>query len=83
MIASSSNGCGNSVFEKRAVNWLAARYANRAAAVDPSIKSNAMNAVNSYNGRAPQRADIFTNADYNSSDTIRFNCWIAESVRIL
>lgn len=82
MIASSANGCGDSVFEKRAVNWVAARYANKAAAVDPSIKSNAAQAAASYNGRAPQKNDIFMDSKYNSGDTISFNCWIGESVRI-
>lgn len=82
MIASSSNNCGTTIFEKRAVNWIAARYANKAAAVDPSVKSNASQAAASYNGRAPQKTDIFTNPDYNSGDTITIGCWIGESVRI-
>jgi len=82
MIASSANSCGNNIFEKRAVNWIAARYANKAAAVDPSVKSNASQAAASYNGRAPDKVMIFSNPDYNSGQTISFSCWIGESVRI-
>ena len=41
MIAKSSSNCGGTPFEKRAVNWKAAQYADRAARVDPSIASNA------------------------------------------
>ncbi len=82
MIASSANSCGDTVFEKRAVNWVAARYANKAASVDPSIRSNALQAAASYNGRAPQSQDIFMSKEYKSGDTVSFNCWIGESVRV-
>jgi tetratricopeptide (TPR) repeat protein len=82
MIASSANSCGSTPFEKRAVNWVAARYASKAAAVDPSIKSNAAQAAASYRGRAPQKQDIFMDKQYNSGSTIRFSCWIGESVTI-
>ena len=82
MIGNSINSCGSSIFEKKAVNWVAARYANKAAAVDPSIRSTALSTAASYNGRAPQKAEIFTNNDFNSGQTITFNCWIGESVRI-
>src|SRR5690606_3560500 len=37
MIGESSNSCGNTVFEKRAINWLAADMAAKAARVDGSI----------------------------------------------
>ncbi|KQC31906.1 secreted protein [Nonlabens sp. YIK11] len=80
MIASSANSCGNTIFEKRAINWVAARYANKAAAVDPSIKSNAAQAAASYNGRAPQKQDIFM--ENMSGKTITFSCWVGESVRV-
>lgn len=82
MIGNSANSCGDSVFEKRAVNWLAAQYAYKAAAVDPSLRSTATQTAASYNGRAPQKNDIFMNENYNSGQTISFGCWIGESVRI-
>ena len=39
MVASSANNCGNDVFSKRAVYWLAENYARKAGKVDPSLKS--------------------------------------------
>ncbi|MGJ8683445.1 MAG: hypothetical protein ACSHWW_02395 [Nonlabens sp.] len=82
MIASSANSCGATPFEKRAVNWLAARYADKAGSVDASLKSNASQTAASYRGRAPQKSEIFMEKAYNSGDTIRFNCWVGDSVRI-
>jgi tetratricopeptide (TPR) repeat protein len=82
MIANSTGSCGANPLEKRAVYWVAARYAEKAARVDPSIKSTANKYVASYNGAAPGKRDIFSNPKYNSGDTITFNCWVGESVRI-
>lgn len=80
MIAKSANNCGNTTFEKRAVYWLAADYAARAGRVDPSLSSNANQAVASYKGLAPQRADIFTEG--MAGKTISIGCWIGQSVRV-
>jgi tetratricopeptide (TPR) repeat protein len=82
MIAKSTGSCGSNPFEKRAVNWVAARYAEKAARVDPSLKSNATRAAAAYNGAAPGKRDVFSNSNYNTGDTITFNCWVGESVRI-
>lgn len=79
MYAKSANDCGNSVFEKRAVYWLAADYAARAGRVDPSISSNASGAAESYKGRAPQKSDIFQE-DAAGTKISFSNCWIGESV---
>jgi len=79
MYAKSANDCGDSVFEKRAVYWLAADYANRAGRVDPSLSSNAKATAKSYKGRAPQKSDIFQ--EDAAGRKISFtNCWIGESV---
>ena len=80
LYASSANECGKTPFEKRAVNWLCAQYANKAAAVDPSLKATANRQAASYNGYAPSKTDIF-NADM-AGKTVSFNCWIGESVRV-
>ena len=80
MYSKSSNDCGNSVFEKRAVNWLAANMADKAVIVDASIKSEARAAANSYRQRAPSKSDIFT--DGMAGKTISFNCWIGGSVKV-
>ena len=81
MYAQSANNCGDDTFSKRAVYWLAADYASRAARVDPSIASNANQAATAYRGRAPQKSDVFQSS-YSVGDAIQFNCWIGGSVRI-
>jgi len=80
MYSKSSNDCGSSIFEKRAVNWLAANMADKAARVDASIASEARKAASSYRQRAPSKSDIFT--DGMSGKTISFNCWIGGSVKV-
>ena len=78
LYASSANKCGATQFEKRAVYWLAAKTARRAASVDPGVKKTALKMAASYIGRAPSKTDIFTEG--NSGQTIRFTCWINDSV---
>ena len=80
MIANSANNCGSDEFNKRAVYWLAANYANRAARVDPSVKGNASKAAASYSGRAPSKADVFTKG--MQGKTVSIGCWIGESVKV-
>ena len=80
MIAQSANNCGETAFDKRAVYWKAAEYAERAARVDPSISSTANETAAAYRGRAPQRSDIFQND--MQGKTITIGCWIGESVRV-
>ena len=81
MYAQSANNCGEDAFTKRAVYWLAADYASRAARVDPSISSNANQAAAAYRGRAPQKSDVFQSSR-NVGDAISIGCWIGETVRI-
>lgn len=80
MYSKSSNSCGSSVFEKRAVNWLAANMADKAARVDASIASEARKAAESYRQRAPSKSDIFS--DGMAGKTISFNCWIGGNVKV-
>jgi len=81
MYAKSANNCGENAFNKRAVYWLAADYASRAARVDPSLASNANQAAAAYRGRAPQKSDVFQSSK-NAGDAISIGCWIGETVRI-
>ncbi len=82
MYAASANNCGKDQFEKRAVYWLAANYASKAASIDPSIADNAKKAAASYRGKAPSKTDIF-NRSGAAGSTITFNnCWIGESVTV-
>ncbi len=80
MYAKSSNSCGSSVFEKRAINWLAAQMADKAARVDPSIASTARSAASSYRQRAPSKTDIFSAS--MAGKTVSFSCWVGGSVRV-
>jgi len=80
MIGKSANNCGQTTFDKRAVYWLAAEYAARAGRVDPSLSSVANQTVAAYKGRAPQKADIFTEG--KAGQSVRIGCWIGESVRV-
>ncbi len=80
MIAKSSTSCGGTPFEKRAVNWKAAEYADKAARVDPSIGRNARAAADSYRARAPQKTDIFSAG--MAGKRIVLNCWVGGSVRV-
>ena len=80
MYGDSSNSCGSTAFEKRAINWKAAEMAEKAARVDGSIASNARAAASSYRARAPQKSDIFSSG--MAGKTITFNCWVGGSVRV-
>ena len=80
LYAASANNCGTSQFDKRAVYWLAAKEARKAANVDASIKKIATRTAESYEGRAPTKTDIFTEG--NAGQVIRFNCWIGQSVTV-
>lgn len=80
LYAASANDCGTTQFEKRAVYWLAAKTARKAAAVDSGSKKMALKLAASYEGRAPSKTDIFTEG--KAGETIRFSCWINDSVSV-
>lgn len=80
LYAASANDCGKTPFEKRAVNWLCAQYANKAASVDPGLKATANRQAADYNQRAPSRTDIFN--ENMAGKKICFNCWIGECVTV-
>lgn len=81
MYANSANSCGQTVFEKQAVYWLAADYAERAARVSPALKQNAGQAAASYKGRAPGKKEIFQSQMQGKKITFN-SCWIQESVMV-
>lgn len=80
MYAASANSCGDTTFNKRAVYWLAAQEAQKAARVDPTQKKNAAKSVANYNAKAPQKADIFSCAC--SGQVIKIGCWINGQVTV-
>lgn len=80
MYADSANNCGTTVFEKRAMYWLAADMMDKAARVDGTIAGNARAAASSYRQRAPQASDIFIEG--MAGKTVTFKCWVGGSVRV-
>jgi len=80
LYGNSANECGADAFEKRAVYWKAADMARKAAQVDPSVKSKAYAAADSYAQRAPSKQDIFSSG--KAGQTITFSCWVGGSVKV-
>lgn len=78
LYGSSINECGNDQFEKRAMYWLAAKYCNKAAAVDSTIKAKANNDAAKYIAAAPSKTEIFQSG--KAGQRIAFNCWVGESI---
>lgn len=79
MVAKSANNCGADVFSKRAVYWLAERYAIKAGKVDPSLKKTANGTAANYKAKAPSKTDIFNNPGITS---VKIGCWIGETVKV-
>lgn len=79
MIANTPDKCGKTPFEKRAVYWLAANYADKAAKADKSIRSIAKQTKQVYLAKAPSRSDIFNNPDQKK---VKIPCWINETVSV-
>ena len=80
MYAASANSCGDTNFNKRAVYWLAADEARKAARVDPTQSSNSAKSVANYLAKAPQKSEIFSSG--RSGETIKIACWIGASVTV-
>ncbi|APY10225.1 hypothetical protein BWZ22_02785 [Seonamhaeicola sp. S2-3] len=80
MYAASANSCGDTTFNKRAVYWLAAQEAQKAARVDPTQKKNAAKSVANYKAKAPQKAENFSAG--NSGQVIKIGCWINGQVTV-
>ncbi|HEX9600037.1 MAG TPA: hypothetical protein VF985_00975, partial [Mariniflexile sp.] len=80
MYAASANDCGDTNFNKRAVYWLAADEAKKAARVDSKLSGAAAQSVANYEAKAPSRSEIFSAG--NSGEVIKINCWIGASVTV-
>lgn len=80
MYAASANDCGDTTFNKRAVYWLAADEAKKAARVDPTLSSAAGQSVANYLAKAPQKSEIFSCGC--SGQVINIGCWIGASVTV-
>jgi tetratricopeptide (TPR) repeat protein len=80
MYAASANDCGDTNFNKRAVYWLAADEAKKAARVDSKLSGAAAQSAASYMAKAPSKAEIFSAG--NSGEVIKIGCWIGASVTV-
>ncbi|MFI0430803.1 tetratricopeptide repeat protein [Mariniflexile sp. HMF6888] len=80
MYAASANDCGDTNFNKRAVYWLAAEEAQKAARVDSKLSGSAAQSAASYMAKAPSKAEIFSAG--NSGEVIKIGCWIGASVTV-
>ncbi|WP_223551084.1 hypothetical protein [Aestuariivivens sp. NBU2969] len=80
MYAASAKDCGDTNFNKRAVYWLAADEAAKAARVDPTLKKAASQSVANYMAKAPSKSEIFECSC--SGQVIKIGCWIGLSVTV-
>lgn len=80
MYASSANNCGDTVFNKRAVYWLAAQEARKAGKVDGRLSKSSRDYAANYEAKAPDKSMIFNCSC--SGTTIKIGCWIGRSVRV-
>ena len=80
MYAKSANSCGTDNFTKRAVYWLAAQEARKAARVDASLKKAAAQTAANYEAKAPSKSEVFSSG--RSGEVIKIGCWIGASVKV-
>ena len=80
MYAKSANNCGTDNFSKRAVYWLAAKEANKAGRIDPTMKKNAAKSIANYEAKAPAKSEIFSSG--RAGQVIKVECWIQRSVTV-
>ena len=80
MYASSANNCGDTNFNKRAIYWFAAIEAEKAARVDPTLRSAAAQSAASYRAKAPTKSEIFNCGC--AGTTIKFTCWVGGSITV-
>jgi tetratricopeptide (TPR) repeat protein len=82
MMASSAQSCGGDIISQKAVYAIAARWAEKAASIDGSIRSSANQYAANYRARSPQKQEVFSSSTYKSGQSIRIGCWIGESVTL-
>lgn len=80
MYAASANNCGDSNFTKRAVFWLAAKEAEKAGRLDPTLRGLSAQSAEAYIARAPSTSEIFQEG--KSGQNIDIGCWINRSIKV-
>ena len=71
MYSNSAKNCGSSVFNKKAVFWLAAQAAE---------KGGNSSAASKYRALAPTKTEIFNGS--MGGKVIKIGCWIGRSVTV-
>lgn len=83
LYGSSINDVGGDNFEKRAIYWLAAQEADRAGAIDPSVRSRAAKMASDFRAAAPSKSEIFQNPNGNmSGKQVCFGSWIGKCITV-
>jgi tetratricopeptide (TPR) repeat protein len=78
LYANSSNNCGESNFQKKAVFWVAVDKFAKARSVDPECASEANNLISKYTIHFPIREDAFFEG-ITEGQSYTVGCWINES----
>ncbi|MDH7913448.1 hypothetical protein [Winogradskyella sp. SYSU M77433] len=78
MYSDSAKNCGKDNFYQRAVFWLAAKEAEKAARLDPTLQKTVSKYVASYEAKVPTKEEIFLRE--MSGKTIEIGCWINRSI---
>ena len=81
LYAKSANRCGTDEFSKRAVYWVAADAAQKAARLDPSVAAKARKAVKSYLAAAPSKSMAFQKG-YRADNSYKVRCWIQTNTQV-
>jgi hypothetical protein len=74
------SNCGATPFERKALNYLAIRTVQEAAAKNPEISKIALSKENGYRKKLPTRKEI--KASKKGGETITYRCGFTESVNI-
>jgi tetratricopeptide (TPR) repeat protein len=79
--ADAAGSCGENVFEKNAVYWLAISKLNAAKSVDESAARRANALIANYKNRLPDKGISFQ-FGWKEGDTFKIGCWINETITV-
>ncbi|MEZ4854465.1 tetratricopeptide repeat protein [Flavobacterium sp.] len=83
LYGSNINDAGGDNFQRRAMYWLAAQEAEKASAIDPSVRAKANSLASKYRAAAPSKTEIFNHPDGNmSGKQVCFGSWISRCVTV-
>ncbi|WP_294818403.1 hypothetical protein [uncultured Flavobacterium sp.] len=81
MYTSAGKECGLSEFERKALNWLAIETIKKAEAAEPRYKTTVASMIKNFEKGRPTKDEAKT-AKKKKGDTIKYGCWINESVTV-